>query len=83
MSFHGHHDAATPPAISVSTASRTESLQAPIPLTQRWLDLKTLSYSGRYRNTVNVDGRRLFEFGQEKYLAAGRIKDNVGYFSHI
>lgn len=48
---------------------------------ERWIDLDTLSYSGRYRNTVNDDGRRLFEFGQQRYMAAGRIKaDRAGRY---
>jgi hypothetical protein len=62
-------------------------VQAPIqsadqPLVGRWLDLKTLSYSGRYRNSVNADGRHMFMFGQDRYIAAGKFKfDKDGKYS--
>ena len=46
----------------------------PQPLVGRWLDLGTLSYGSRYRNTANWHGRRLFEFGQDRYVAIGKVK---------
>ena len=52
------------------------------PVTDRWLDLKTLSWSGRYRNSTNADGRHLFDFGQDRYIADGRLKlDKGGNYS--
>jgi hypothetical protein len=68
-----------------STATAVVAKAAPAaeePLTGRWLDLKSLSYSGRYRSTTNWHGRHLFEFGQQRYVAAGRIKlDRPGRYS--
>ena len=75
--------AATPSVVSTVaiTAAETKDLHQK-PLTDRWLDLKALTYSLRYRNTVNVDGRRLFEFGQQRYVADGRFKfDAKGHYT--
>lgn len=68
--------AASTATAAPAPAAAAASPQAPAStsLSERWLDIETLSYSGRYRNTVNVDGRRLFEFGQQRYIADGRIK---------
>jgi len=73
----------------VSEASPVESIvahppaaQNPNPLTERWLDLDTLSYSIRYRSTKNWHGRDLFDFGQDRYIADGRFKfDEAGKYS--
>lgn len=62
MKSHAEIAAAIPPVASEK------------PLTERWLDLKALSYSARYRSTTNWHGRHLFEFGQDRYIADGRLK---------
>ncbi len=64
-------DASEAAAVVTSTIAPAP---APGPLTARWLDLKTLSYSGRYRNSTNADGRHLFMFGQQRYIADGKLK---------
>ena len=82
-SFVGAAEVADPsnPAIPVAVSPPSSTATAP-PLTDRWLDLKTLSYSSRYRNTTNLHGRRLFQFGQERYVAEGRLKlDEKGRYS--
>ncbi len=40
----------------------------------RWLDLKTLSHSERYRNASDEGGYHVFEDGQQRSLAEGRVK---------
>jgi len=48
------------------------------PLLDRWLDVKTLSVAGRYRNSTNANGRHMFMFGQDRYIADGRFKLDEG-----
>ena len=75
LQTESHGTALMPVAVSVVVAAPPASKpSAPRPLTARWLDLGTLSYSVRYRDNVNSHGRRLFEFGQERYIADGRFK---------
>ena len=40
----------------------------------RWLQLNTLSFGMRYRNTSDFDGFHLFHFGQERSLIDGAVK---------
>lgn len=61
------------PVKTATAASNAHSSTEPS-LTGRWLDMKTLSWSGRYRNSTNADGRHMFMFGQDRYLADGRFK---------
>jgi hypothetical protein len=77
------------PSIDISAAgtavvASTSSAQEPA-LTARWLDLKALDYSARYRATKNWHGRDLFDFGQEKYVADGLLKldANAKYTIHF
>ncbi len=60
-------------AAGTATVSSAPSSKAPA-LTERWLDLKTLNYSARYRATKNWHGRDLFDFAQHRYIADGRLK---------
>lgn len=57
-------------AVTPATAAKP----AVKPLTARWLDLKTLSLSQRYRNTYDTGGYHLFEAGQQRSLIEGRVK---------
>jgi hypothetical protein len=43
-------------------------------LTDRWLDLTTLSHSERYRNQYGDDGQHYFEDGQQRTVVAGKLK---------
>jgi len=43
-------------------------------LTERWLDLETLSHSERYRNAFAVGGVHVFENAQQPSLIKGRFK---------
>ena len=66
----------------VSTIPAAPSANESKPLTDRWLDLNTLSWAGRYRNTVTTEGRHLYQFGQDRYIADGRVKlDSEGRYS--
>lgn len=47
---------------------------APRALTERWLDLKTLSHAQRYRSAFDQNSYRLFGDGQEKSIAEGEVK---------
>lgn len=48
----------------------------------RWLTVNTLSVSYRWRNMTDYDGFRLFDSGQERYLADGGLKlDSAGNYS--
>jgi hypothetical protein len=48
----------------------------------RWLDLKTLSFSMRYRNAADSDGFHLYDFGQQRGLIEGALKlDAAGKYS--
>ena len=51
-------------------------------LMSRWLDINTMSFSLRYRNSADTDGWHLFEFGQQRSLLDGRFKlDKDGRYS--
>jgi hypothetical protein len=64
------------------TMGTTPAVKDDQALTARWLDLDTLSWSGRYRKGVNSDGRAGFQAGQDRYIAAGRLKlDAEGRYS--
>ncbi len=60
------------PAIVATTA--TAPLKEAAPWTARWLDLKTLSHSERYRNAYNDGGIHVFEDGQQRSVVEGRVK---------
>ena len=40
----------------------------------RWIDLKALSFSMRYRNASDSDGYQLYNYGQQRGLVDGRFK---------
>ncbi len=44
------------------------------PLTERWLDLETLSHSQRYRDTFVLGGARLWDNAQQRSLIVGKFK---------
>jgi hypothetical protein len=70
----------TSSAVVVSVAKPTATDQKP--LTERWLDLDTLSWAGRYRSSVNTNGRHMFDFGQDRYIASGKVKlDEQGKYT--
>lgn len=56
------------------TVSATTKPAAPTPLLGRWLDLKTLSHSERYRNAYDEGGYHVFEDGQQRSLVEGHFK---------
>jgi hypothetical protein len=58
----------------VSTISAAPAASESKPLTDRWLDLKTLSFAQRYRNTYNSGSFHDFENGQQRSLLEARIK---------
>ncbi len=61
---------------SASSASTTSAIKIARenPLTHRWLDLKSMSHSERYRNTYNVALFHSFEDGQQRNMLEGRLK---------
>ncbi len=69
-------DSATAASGSASVVAATTVIKAPSdqPLTHRWLELETLSWAGRYRSSTNTNGRHLFQYGQDRYIADGKIR---------
>jgi hypothetical protein len=66
---------------SVVTATTTTQPAIKKPLTERWLDLETLSHSERYRNAYADGGHRDFENAQQRSLIVGKIKlDSEGRY---
>ncbi len=61
------------PAVVVSTASIIAP-EPKKPLTDRWLDLQTLSHSERYRNQYGDEGLHYFKAGQQRSLVVGKFK---------
>lgn len=59
---------------AVGTVASPVPAKDPLPLTHRWLDLKTLSHTERYRNAYNQGGYHFFEDGQQRSLIEGRVK---------
>ena len=66
-----------------TTASAVSIVVAPVavskpadkkPLTERWLDLETLSHSERYRNAFDDGGTHVFDNAQQRSLIVGSIK---------
>ncbi len=68
----GAHAAAAPPPVVMTQPNPVPAAQKP--LTERWLDLQTMSHSQRYRNAYNQGGYHLYEEGQERSILAGRLK---------
>ena len=61
--------------VSISTTATTPAGNpGPKPLTDRWLQLDTLSHSERYRNAFGVGGGHVFDNAQQRSLVAGKIK---------
>ena len=67
-------DSAASSSTSAVTASIAVRPPKETPWTQRWLDLKTLSHSERYRNAFDVGGYHSFDNAQQRSLIEGKIK---------
>jgi hypothetical protein len=69
-------DSATSTSNSLSTIATTAAVKNPDekPLTERWLDLKTLSHSERYRNAFAVGSTHVFDNAQQRSLIEGQVK---------
>ena len=65
---------ATPSSVSAVAATTAAAKNPEKPLTERWLDLETLSNSERYRNAFAVGGIHVFENAQERSLVQGKLK---------
>ncbi len=67
-------EGATETPVAASTIAATPVVPVDKPLTERWLDLTTLSHSQRYRSSTNQGGWHQFEDGQQRSMIAGSIK---------
>jgi hypothetical protein len=62
----------------VSAVATQPVSKPPAPLLGRWLELKTLSHSQRYRHSYDSGGFNYFENGQQRSLIEGRVKLDAG-----
>ncbi len=69
-----HTEAVTDAAPAIVATTATAPVKEAAPWTARWLDLKTLSHSERYRNAYDQGGFHMFEDGQQRSLVEGRVK---------
>jgi len=70
--------AADKPAANLSAAT-TQTTPSPQPVAsplklERWVDVKNLEFSMRYRSTADANGYHFFDFGQQRSLVDGRFK---------
>jgi len=68
---------------TLPASGKTAALPSPPEgLLARWLTINTLSVSYRWRDMTDYDAFRLFDSGQERYLADGGLKlDSAGKYS--
>jgi hypothetical protein len=65
---------ATPSSVRAVAATTAVAKNPEKPLTERWLDLETLSNSERYRNAFGVGGYHIFDNAQQRSLVQGKLK---------
>lgn len=69
-------------ASSVVSSVKPTPVAEPKALTDRWLELDTLSHTERYRNAYAVGGIRNFDSAQQRSLIVGKIKlDSAGRYT--
>lgn len=68
----GSADSGNPVAVRSLGAPQTSKSQQS--LTDRWLDLNSLSYATRYRSTFDSNGAHTFSQGQQRIIADGTFK---------
>jgi len=64
---------ANPPVPTTLIAPTPQPAATPYKL-ERWVDVKNLEFSIRYRSTADANGYHLFDFGQQRSLVDGRFK---------
>ena len=62
-----------PPVPTTLTTSSPQPAVAPLKL-ERWVDVRNLEFSTRYRSTADANGYHFFDFGQQRSIVDGRFK---------